>query len=185
MYPASHFKANPLTGHVLIAHPNHCKPHNSKAVVLIQSHSIDDKIIGFCVNKPLSKKAQSYHGGVSSELLNTINIFEGGPHQEHAYVLTSWVWDEDRQCFMIESFIDEEEAESLQDEPNTEVKAYLGHYQWDHGDILEEIENEEWMVAPLAHFAYSGKPDIWLRYIKALREDLMMEAVRPRDFTLN
>ena len=175
-----------LAGSLLVAHPSLLDPQFKRAVVLLTAHS-DEGSLGVIVNRPLYQTLGQYDSELVGSEFADVPLYEGGPVGSDQMVLVAWKWASEDGTFKLYFGIDEEKARQiLQDDPEFELRGFIGHSGWGEGQLEGEIETSSWVVSPL-------NPDLeekegvtaWRSILSQIGPEMRLLAEEPDDLSVN
>lgn len=180
----------PKAGVCLIAPPMMHDPNFRRTVVLLCEHTPEGSF-GLILNRPLGVQlAEVVHGVGDGE----IQIGQGGPVQTdtlhfvhtcgdlvpEALPITNgiyWGGDFDAVKLLIET----------KQISGDDVRFFLGYAGWSSGQLLDEIDQGGWIIAPeAASSIFRTHPDdLWRSVLRGLGEEYAILANFPEDPRLN
>ena len=140
-----------LAGSLLVAHPSLLDSHFKRTVVLMTAHSAEEGSLGVIVNRPLHQTLGQYDSELAGSEFADVPLYEGGPVGSDQMILVAWKWSNEDGTFKLYFGIDEAKARQiLQDDPEFELRGFIGHSGWGEGQLEGEIEVDSWVVCPLS-----------------------------------
>ena len=152
----------PDAGSLLVAHPTMLDPNFSKAVVFLTVHSPSEGSLGVIVNRPLMKTLGEFDPAITSSLAD-IPLYEGGPVAPDKLILAAWKWIPGDGTFKLYFGIDGEKAEKLLvEDPEFEVRGFMGHSGWSGGQLEDELSEGAWVLSKwLPELGEKEGVDVW------------------------
>ena len=177
----------PIAGSLLLAHPSMQAPHFRHSVVLLTAHSVEDGALGVIVNRPLNQTLGGFDPDMQATDLADIPLYEGGPVASDRLILVAWKWVEADSSFKLFFGIDVDKARVLMDEdPEFRFRGFLGHSGWTGGQLEEELEQEAWLVSPLAAEIDTQEGELaWRTILTYNSPEMRVFADEPDDPSLN
>ena len=176
-----------LAGSLLVAHPSLLDPHFKRVVILLTAHSAQEGSLGVIVNRPLHQTLGQYDSELVGSEFADVPLYEGGPVGSDQMILVAWKWSSEDGTFKLYFGIDEEKARQIiKDDPEFELRGFIGHSGWGEGQLEGEIEVDSWVVSPL-------NPDIeemeglavWRSVLSQLGPGMRLLAEEPDDLSMN
>lgn len=179
------------SGRLLVAHPELSDQNFSRTVILISEHKQEGSF-GVVINRPLNKLLGEFSDEFAYGPLAEVPLFSGGPVGIEQLILTAWKWEEGLGAFKVHFGVTADKVElMLTEEPDLEIRGFLGYAGWKEGQIEQELNQKAWVVSPIDGKAIKelkGK-DLWREVLTNVSPelevvaDLLAEA--PDDVTLN
>ncbi len=139
-----------LAGQLLIAAPTLLDPNFARTVVLVAEHS-PDGALGLVLNRPAGVSVGDAVPDLGAAIGSAEPVWVGGPvRPEGVLVLAEWVDPEPAAALVVGAIgLLGAEAE-LSELPGTtkRVRAYAGFAGWGPGQLDDEVEREDWILAP-------------------------------------
>lgn len=176
-----------LAGSLLVAHPSLLDSHFKRTVVLMTAHSAEEGSLGVIVNRPLYQTLGQYDLELAGTEFAAVPLYEGGPVGSDQMILVAWKWSSDDGTFKLYFGIDEDKARQiLKDDPEFELRGFIGHSGWGEGQLEGEIEVNSWVVSPLS-------PDleeleglaVWRSILSQQGPEMQLLAEEPDDLSMN
>jgi len=178
-------------GSFLIANPVLPDPNFSRTVVLLCNHN-DEGSFGLVVNRNAGLKASEVFQG--SDLFPDYDqdVFVGGPvSQSQVFYLCRYPEDIpglEMVCpgvHMGMSWETLEDVYSMLENPNEDIRFYLGYSGWGSGQLEGEMEQSSWLVGDATEeFIFDASEiNIWPLAVRALGKEyeyLLTAPVDPR-----
>jgi putative transcriptional regulator len=140
-----------LAGSLLVAHPSLLDSHFKRTVVLMTAHSAEEGSLGVIVNRPLNQTLGQYDSELAGTEFAAVPLYEGGPVGSDEMILVAWKWASEAGTFKLYFGIDENQARQiLEDDPEFELRGFIGHSAWGDGQLEDELEVTAWLVCPLS-----------------------------------
>ncbi len=177
-----------LKGQLLIAGPGLTDPNFRRSVILVCAHD-DDGALGLVVNRP----ADMLVADTVPELSDTLGAGEplwlGGPVAPDGVVLLAEFSDAEG-AHLVDGDLGLVTTEAdLDDLPGRtrRARAFLGHAGWGPGQLDEELEREDWIVAALeTEDAFADEPEtMWSAVLRRLGGSFALVARMPVDPSVN
>lgn len=177
----------PMAGALLLAHPSLLDPNFRRSVVLLTAHDPDEGSLGVVVNRPLGKTLGEYDGGLQDSQLAGIPLYQGGPVAADQLILAAWKWVPSDGTFKLYFGIDADKARSLmQHDSGYRFRGFVGHSGWTEGQLTAELDQNAWLVAPLApELEVDDGDGLWRTVISREQPELTLWAQEPDDPSLN
>jgi putative transcriptional regulator len=177
-----------LRGQLLIAGPALLDPNFRRTVVLICAHS-DEGALGLVLNRPSDLEVDNAVPELAEALGGEGQLWVGGPVQENSVVLLAEFVDPGESLLVTGDLGLVTDGATLDDLAvrTRRLRAYLGHSGWGPGQLDEEIEREDWIIAPLgAADPFSGDgDDLWRSALESLGGHYAIVARMPDDPSMN
>ena len=184
-------KENLKSGKLLLADPYMQDPHFKRSVILLSDYSQSEGVVGFILNKPISKKINSliddfpeiespvYYGGpVAPDTLHYVHdvgdILDGSiPLSDGLY----WSGDYEKLKFLIESKLI----------TNRNIKFFVGYSGWSPDQLEAELEGGSWILADMdPNYAFNIKStQLWNKAMRNKGGHYTVIAEMPDSFILN
>jgi len=181
-----HPKRN-LAGSLLLAHPAMLDPNFRRTVILLSAHN-EDGALGVVLNRPVGKTLGDFSSDYTDGLLSGVPVFTGGPVSDRQIILSAWHAESSMGMFRLYFGIDPEKAKELMSAPeNLIVRAFVGHAGWGEGQLEDEIEQNAWIVSPVAPDLinrFEGV-DLWRTILGNISPELRFLADAPDDPSVN
>ena len=176
-----------LAGSLLIAHPSLLDSHFKRTVVLLTAHSAEEGALGVIVNRPLHQTLGQYDTALADSEFADVPLFEGGPVSNDQMILVAWKWSNMDATFKLYFGIDEGKArEILDDDPEFELRGFIGHSGWGEGQLEGEIEVDSWVVSPLSSDLEDKEGlAVWRSILAQQGAEMRLLAEEPEDLSLN
>lgn len=176
-----------LAGSLLVAHPSLLDSHFKRTVVLMTAHSAEEGSLGVIVNRPLNQTLGQYDSELAGTEFAAVPLYEGGPVGSDQMILVAWKWASAAGTFKLYFGIDEDKARQiLKDDPEFELRGFIGHSAWGDGQLEGELEVDAWLVCPLS-------PDLellegwamWRAILAQQGPGMQLLAEEPDDLSMN
>ena len=176
-----------LAGSLLVAHPSLLDSHFKRTVVLMTAHSAEEGSLGVIVNRPLHQTLGQYDSELAGSEFADVPLYEGGPVGSDQMILVAWKWSNEDGTFKLYFGIDEAKARQiLQDDPEFELRGFIGHSGWGEGQLEGEIEVDSWVVCPLSpDLEEKSGLDVWPSILSQQGPELQLLADEPEDLSMN
>lgn len=181
-------KVQVLSGSLLLSHPSLLDPNFKQSVVLISAHTGEDGAMGVVINRPLGQSLGEFKDDFAFSPLAEVPIYSGGPVSTEQLILTAWSWDEDSGSFKLYFGISPDKAQIMMaDEPDLEIRAFLGYAGWTGGQIETELKQSAWVVCPMDGGAIrsTNGVDLWKTILAKVSPELRFLADLPEDPSVN
>ena len=175
------------SGSILVAQPGLEDPNFRKTVILISEHK-EEGALGIVINRPLKKTLGEYKEEFASGPLAEVPLYSGGPVGKNILILTAWKWEHEIGMFKLYFGLDPDKAQSLlAEEPDLEVRGFLGYAGWKKGQIEDELSKDAWIVLPIDGNAIENlsETELWRQILASVSPRLEIEADAPEDPSLN
>jgi len=137
-------------GSLLIAHPAMRDPNFRRTVILLTAHTGEDGALGVVVNRPVGKTLGEFDPDLENSELADMPLFAGGPVARDQMIIVAWKWAPDDGTFKMMFGIDDVKARKImEEEPEFELRGFLGHSGWTGGQLEAEIDQGAWITSPL------------------------------------
>ena len=179
--------ALPLAGSLLLAHPSLRDSNFKRSVVLLAAHSAEDGALGMIVNRPLDQTLGEYDSELSGSDFADVPVYEGGPVASDQIILVAWKWSREDSTFKLYFGVDEVKAgQLLEEDPEFELRAFLGHAGWGEGQLEGEIDDDSWVLAALSTDleAQQGQA-VWRSILSRVSPEMKLLAEEPDDLSMN
>ena len=176
-----------LAGSLLLAHPSMQDDNFRHAVLLMTSHSETDGALGVVVNRPLGQTLGEYDSALKESEFADVPLYAGGPVAAHQVILAAWKWVPHDGAFKLYFGIDDVKARMLvATDPEFQLRGFLGHSGWSGGQLETEIDQQAWVVAPLAmDIDECAGESLWRTMIRRISPQMHLLAEEPMDPWLN
>ena len=165
-------------GSLLIANPVLPDPNFSRTVILLCNHN-DQGSFGLVINRSTQLKASDLFSGI--DILKSYNAkaYIGGPVSQsmvfYLYRSSRDVIDLDEICSGVYLGSNLETLESLYldiENPEENIRFYLGYYGWSDGQLDGEMEQNSWLVQDAnEQFVFLDSENlIWPKAVNSLGE---------------
>lgn len=182
-----HSRTGTIGGNLLVAHPGLTDPNFNRTVVLISAHSDDDGAIGIILNRPMHQRLEEIRGIFANSPLADVPVYEGGPVNQEDILLTIWKWNAEEGTFQFFFGMDPDRVvEYLEEDPEAEVRAFVGYSGWGAGQVESELKEHAWVITPIAR-EYFDHEEVgqWRFIIRTVVPELGFLADVPDDPSLN
>ena len=183
-------KLKPKKGRLLIAEPFMDDPYFKRSVVLLTEYSKDGSF-GFMLNKPLELKINDVMEDFPPF---DAPLFMGGPVQSDSlfYIHTQGEVIENSMKITDNLYWSgnfEQLKQLVKDQqifPN-EIKFFIGYSGWDHEQLVDEIEEESWIIADLQskNISELDEVDLWRNTLQKMGSKFSLLSNFPEDPILN
>jgi putative transcriptional regulator len=176
-----------LAGSLLVAHPSLSDSHFKRTVVLLTAHSSEEGALGVITNRPLYLTLGQYDVALAGSEFSDVPLYEGGPVGSDQMILVAWKWSSAAGTFKLYFGIDEEKARQiLMDDPEFELRGFIGHSGWGEGQLEGEIEVKSWIVSPLnPDFEMKEGVEVWRSILSQQGPRMQLLAEEPDDLSMN
>lgn len=139
-----------LRGQLLIAGPTLLDPSFRRSVVLVCAHS-GEGALGLVLNRPSPLAIGDTVPELTEALGDAGRLWIGGPVQESGVVLLADLVEPGESLMVSGDLGLVTDGATLDDLAGRtrRLRAYLGHAGWGPGQLDEEVERDDWIVAPL------------------------------------
>jgi putative transcriptional regulator len=177
----------PFPGSLLIAHPSLLDPNFRRSVILLTAHSDEEGSLGVVVNRPLDQTLGEFDPELSQSDLADIPLYAGGPVASDKLILVAWKWSPEEAAFKLFFGIDDVKARQiLEEDPDFELRGFIGHSGWTSGQLDEEIEQGAWITSPLLPEIEGSVGDtVWRAILYRESAEMRLLADEPDDPSLN
>lgn len=151
------------------------------------AHSEEEGALGVVVNRPMGQTLGEYDPGLSDSELADMPLYSGGPVASNRMILVAWKWATDDGTFKLLFGIDEMKAKKLlQEEPEFELRGFLGYSGWSGGQLEDEIGQGAWIISPLtSELETIGGGALWRTIVSRQSPEMRLLAQEPDDPSLN
>jgi putative transcriptional regulator len=176
-----------LAGSLLVAHPSLLDPNFKRSVILLTAHTPEEGALGVIVNRPLDQTLGEYDSELSGSDFAHVPLYEGGPVASDQMILVAWKWSSEDGTFKLYFGIDEVKARQiLEDDPEFELRGFIGHSGWGEGQLEGEIEVESWVVASLSpELEEQEGLTVWRSILSRVSPEMQLLADEPDDLSVN
>lgn len=177
-----------LGGCLLVAHPSLSDPNFRRTVVLLSEHSLDQGALGVVLNRPLGKTLDQVSSAFEDSILGAVPAFEGGPVAPEQVLFVAWRWRPEEGNFELFFGVAAELVKKLRaQDPEIEVRAFLGYSGWGAGQLETELEENAWLLSPLQEeeMILERLEPLWRTILHRLTPELGFLADAPDDPRLN
>jgi len=176
-----------MAGALLLAHPTLLDPNFRRSVVLLTAHEPKEGSLGVIVNRPMGKTLGEYDLELNGSELASVPLYHGGPVAADQLILAAWKWVPDDGTFKLYFGIDADKARSLmQKDRRYQLRGFVGHSGWSAGQLDAELDQESWLVSPLAAEMDSQEGEaVWRTLVAHAKPELRLWAEEPDDPSLN
>jgi putative transcriptional regulator len=178
-----------LRGHLLVASPALIDPNFRRAVVLIGEHT-DEGAMGLVLNRPSPASVSEAVPDLEALVDPLAPVFVGGPVRPSAVlVLAEWE-DPDLAGLLVGERIGflpaEGEFETLE-QATSRARVFAGYAGWGPGQLEDEVERSDWVVAPVDEDDVFGEDpeELWPAVLERLGGRFALLARMPADPSLN
>ena len=179
------------SGTLLVAHPELLDQNFRRTVILISEHKREGTF-GIVINRPLNKSLGEFSDEFAYGPLAEVPLFSGGPVGIEQLILTAWKWEESLGAFKVHFGVTADKVQlMLTNEPDLEIRGFLGYAGWREGQIEQELEQKAWVVSPIDGQAIKDLKgtELWRRVLSSVSPELEVMAVllaeAPDDPSLN
>ncbi len=180
-------------GSFLIANPVLPDPNFSRTVVLLCNHN-EEGSFGLVVNRAAEVNAKEVFP--DSDMLKTYDrgIFIGGPvSQSQVFYLVRFqeeVEGLDAVCEGVQMGMSWDTLEELfprLEDPNNDLRFYLGYSGWSAGQLAGEMDQRSWLVhgATQNHVFTQGAERLWHQVVRSMGKEYEYLLTAPVDPRLN
>jgi len=177
-----------LSGSLLVSHPGLLDPNFRRTVVLISAHSDDEGAMGVVINRPLGKSLGELKEEFAYSPLAEVPVFSGGPVGGNNLILAAWKWIEETGVFKLYFGLSTDKAQiMLANEPDLEIRGFLGYAGWTRGQIEKELEQDAWVVSPIDGRVLKNSMgrELWKNVLLNVLPDMKFLAEAPDDPSVN
>ncbi len=177
-----------LSGSLLVSHPGLVDPNFRRTVVLISAHSDDEGALGVVINRPLGKSLGELKGEFAFSPLSDVPVYSGGPVNQKNLILAAWKWVEETGVFKLYFGLSTDKAQvMLANEPDLDIRGFLGYAGWTQGQIESELKQDAWVVSPIDGGAIqnSKEKELWKLILLKVLPDMKFLAEAPDDPSVN
>lgn len=169
---------------LLIAMPQVLDPYFHRSVVLLLHHE-DEGSVGFIVNRTTEIRVaeilqgmevtwggesalKAYFGGpVQPQLGSVLCVLNAARHAELEDELAA---SEIQDGLWVTQHLGD--LQQLAEEPPERFRLVLGYAGWGEGQLMEEIERNDWLVAPVDEELVFGEPGaVWTQALRSVGVD--------------
>jgi len=130
-----------------LADPSLRDPYFTRSVLILTEHQCKKGAHGFILNRPLGKKVSDVLSSEEFSSLHDIPVYLGGPVATEQLSFASFSKSKNQsptQALEIKAHISAEEAINALAE-GVQVRAFIGHSDWESEQLEEELRNEDWI----------------------------------------
>ena len=153
----------PQAGQVLIAHPD--MPGNLFSQTLVYLHTHDPEgSLGLILNRPSGQTLGSVvRNPELPEALRALPLYYGGPVQPDQFLLSLFVCNPHTRQFHMELHPDPDRLITLQTDPHTKIRAFVGYAGWTAGQLDQELRGSDWRwtAADVIMLTEKPTPSLW------------------------
>ena len=177
-----------LRGKLLVAAPTLLDPNFARTVVLIAEHT-DEGAMGLVLNRP-SETTVADAVPELEDIAGEEIVHVGGPVAPSSVVIVGDYEDPDDAGLLVTGGVGLPAADSDLDDlrlATSRLRVFAGHAGWGPGQLDEEMEREDWIVAPaLPEDVFAEDPDgLWSAVLARKGGHFALVARMPLDPSLN
>jgi putative transcriptional regulator len=177
-----------LRGQLLIAAPNLLDPNFARSVVLIAEHT-EEGAMGLVLNRP-SETSVAEAVPELDAIAGQDLVHVGGPVAPTSVVILGDYADPDDAGLLVVGGVGLPAADSDLDDlmvATYRVRIFAGHAGWGPGQLDEEMEREDWIVAQaLPEEVFTDDPDgLWSAVLARKGGQFALVARMPLDPSVN
>lgn len=179
-----------LRGQLLVASPAIEDPNFRRSVVLIGHHDADGAL-GVVINRPTGTTLAEAAPPVAEMTGDgELELFVGGPVMSEAVVVIAEFEDPSEAAMLAFGSVGllstVSDPDSV-DRSTRRIRAFAGHAGWSGGQLDDEMEREDWIVAPAtADLVFTEEPgDLWAGVLADLGGTYELLARMPDDPSVN
>lgn len=159
--PPNHIPYANLQSHLLIADPSLSDGTFDRSVIYLVDHQPDKFSAGFILNKPTGMNVEKFTSATELEPLKNIPVYYGGPCDDSQLIFLSFKWTKcgELKC---RTSIDADQAIQLSKDPQSLLRAFLGHSAWSAGQLAQELDHKAWITTTPSESILEHPSDITL-----------------------
>ncbi len=184
-------KVSPGAGHLLLSEPFMPDPNFKRTVVMICEHVKEGGTVGFILNRPLNIKVcdalidfenvsnELFYGGpVAHDTLHYLHRY-GDMIEDSLHIVDDIYWGGN-----FEQLTNMLKAGSIE---SANVKFFLGYSGWSSGQLLNEMEDNSWIVTPAKskYIFETTDKELWKQVLAELGGEYRQLTNYPEDPQLN
>ena len=178
-----------VKGRLLVAAPQLQDPNFARSVVLMVDHG-EQGALGVVLNRATETRASDAADELGSLIGDEDPLHVGGPVQTSAIVVVAEFPEEDPDAVIATGRIGLLSSEADMAEVAERIgraRAFAGFAGWGPGQLDEEIEREDWILAPAGpNDVFTVDPEgLWAVVLERLGPQYALVARMPPDPSLN
>ncbi|MBA2505457.1 MAG: YqgE/AlgH family protein [Thermoleophilaceae bacterium] len=178
-----------VKGQLLVAAPQLQDPNFARSVVLMVDHG-DEGALGVVLNRATETRAAEAADELSALIGDEEPLHVGGPVQTTAIVVVAEFPEEDPAAVIATGSIGLLSSEADMGEVAERIgraRAFAGFAGWGPGQLDEELEREDWILAPAGpNDVFTADPEgLWGVVLERLGPQYALVARMPPDPSLN
>lgn len=156
-----------LAGKLLIASPAIRDGIFFRSVIYLTEHT-QSGATGFIVNQNCRRRVGELVNDSQLSPLAAVETFTGGPVEEKRLVFASI--QRRARNFHLELASSAPQAAALVNQPQSDVRAFIGYSGWTKGQLEHELQRKTWYVSEAHSAALEKQPNIdaWQAVLRAL-----------------
>lgn len=177
-----------LAGSLLISHPGLLDPNFRRTVIFISAHDPQEGCFGIVLNRPSGQTVADLLPD-RDELgpLARVPVLLGGPVSSDQLIFAAFEWRGEKRRLECRHHIDLEEAQSLLESGDAEVRAFVGYAGWGKGQLEGELAQKAWLVTKPEEdlLALHRAPRLWKDLLGGFGPWFRLVADAPEDVSGN
>jgi putative transcriptional regulator len=184
--PITTFSDNSIAGSLLLADPSLRDGYFDRSVVFMVDHNTKDGSLGLILNKPTPRKVGDLISSEQFKNLAHLPVYMGGPVGNDQMLFANFEWTEPN-TLICEFRLSAEQAAELVNQPQANLRAFVGHSGWTPGQLQEEFERHAWFCrnAPARMVLEAQNETMWKSLLQELSPFHHVISLTPEDPFLN
>lgn len=138
----------PLEGHLLVAAP-YLEGGGFHHSVIFLSRVEEEFVIGHILNQPANLHVSDVARQTEiPEALYSIPLFKGGPVERNQLIFAAFS-RVNAKTLRVQFHLPEEQVLEYVDNPQVQLRAYVGHSGWSQTQLHRELNDRAWYVSPM------------------------------------
>lgn len=170
-----------LAGSLLLAHPHLQDVNFARSVVLMTAHE-NAGSLGVVLNYSTGKRLGELSSEFKDSGLANVPVYVGGPVNREQIIIAAWKALPEEGQFKLYFGLEPVIAQSkMETDPDLEFRAFQGYSGWGEGQLVDELEDNAWVVADIDTeilTSYEG-PELWKQLIMDVNPELGIISLEP------